>query len=109
MYPGGKKGMNDLMKQAKKMQEKMMKAQEDLAKREVEASAGGGMVTVRMNGQNQLLSVKIDPEVIDPDDVDMLEDLILAAVNEALQKISQGSEDEMSKLIPGNLKIPGLF
>jgi DNA-binding YbaB/EbfC family protein len=109
MYPGGKKGMNDMMKQAKKMQEKMMKAQEDLAKQEVEATAGGGMVTVRMNGQNELLSVKLDPEVVDPDDVEMLEDLIIAAVNEAHQKIAKSSEDEMSKLIPGNLKIPGLF
>lgn len=110
MYPGGKQGnMNDLMKQAKKMQEQMMKAQEELANQVVEATAGGGMVTVRMNGQNELLSVKLDKEVVDPDDVEMLEDLILAAVNEAHQKIAKSSEEEMSKLIPGNMKIPGLF
>ena len=110
MYPGGKKGnMNDLMKQAKKMQEQMMKAQEDLANQVVEATAGGGMVTVTMNGQNELLSVKLDKEVVDPDDIEMLEDLIIAAVNEAHQKIAKTSEDEMSKLIPGNMKIPGLF
>lgn len=101
--------MNDLMKQAKKMQEQMLKAQEDLAKQEVEASAGGGMVTVKMNGHNELVQIKIDPEVIDPADVEMLEDLILAAVNEAHQKISKSSEEEMSKFIPGNMKIPGLF
>lgn len=110
MYPGGKKGnMNNLMKQAKKMQEEMMKAQEELANRVVEATAGGGMVTVKMNGQNELLSVKIDKEVVDPDDVEMLEDLIIAAVNEAQNKISKSSEEEMSKFIPGNMKIPGLF
>ena len=73
--------MNNLMKQAKKMQEQMMKAQEELANKVVEATSGGGMVTVTMNGHNELLSVKIDPEVVDPDDVEMLEDLILAAVN----------------------------
>ncbi len=110
MYPGGKKGnMNDLMKQAKKMQEQMLKAQEDLANQEVEATAGGGMVTVRMNGHNELLSVKIDPEVVDPNEIEMLEDLILAAVNEAHLKIAKSSEEEMSKFIPGNMKIPGLF
>jgi DNA-binding YbaB/EbfC family protein len=87
----------------------MMKAQEELANQVVEATAGGGMVTVTMNGQNELLSVKLDKEVVDPDDVEMLEDLIIAAVNEAHQKISKTSEDEMSKLIPGNMKIPGLF
>ncbi|MDP8219874.1 MAG: YbaB/EbfC family nucleoid-associated protein [Candidatus Stygibacter frigidus] len=110
MYPGGKKGnMNDLMKQAKKMQEQMMKAQEELANKVVEATSGGGMVTVTMNGQNELLSVKIDKEVVDPADVEMLEDLILAAVNEAHLKVAKSSEEEMSKFVPGNMKIPGLF
>ena len=108
MFPGGKKGMKDLMKQAQKMQKDLQKAQEDLANMEVEASSGGGMVTVTMNGQNKLLSIKIDPEVIDPDDVEMLEDLIIAAVNEAQDKISKSSESEMSKLT-GGMKIPGLF
>ena len=109
MYPGGKKGMNDLMKQAKKMQQDMMKAQEELANQEVEASSGGGMVTVKMNGHNELLSVKIDPAVVDPDDIEMLEDLIIAAINEAHEKINKNSEEQMSKFIPGNMKIPGLF
>jgi len=100
--------MKDLMKQAQKMQQDMVKAQEELANKEEEGSAGGGMVTVRVNGKNEILAVKIDPEVVDPDDVEMLEDLIMAAVNEALGKISKTSSDELSKLT-GGLNIPGLF
>ncbi|MCD4818854.1 MAG: YbaB/EbfC family nucleoid-associated protein [Candidatus Cloacimonetes bacterium] len=108
MFPGGKKGMKDLMKQAQKMQKDMQKAQEELANMVVEGTAGGGMVTVKMNGQNKVLSVKLDPEVVDPDDIEMLEDLIMAATNEAQEKISKTSEQEMSKLT-GGMKIPGLF
>jgi DNA-binding YbaB/EbfC family protein len=108
MYPGGKKGMKDLMKQAQKMQQDLQKAQEELANMTVEGTAGGGMVVVKMNGQHEVLSVKIDPEAVDPDDVEMLEDLIIAAFNEAQEKISKTNEDEMSKLT-GGMKIPGLF
>jgi hypothetical protein len=108
MFPGGKKGMKDLMKQAQKMQQDLQKAQEDLANMIVEGSAGGGMVIVKMNGQNEVISLKIDPEVVDPNDVEMLEDLIIAALNEAKEKVSKNSEDEMSKLT-GGMKIPGLF
>ncbi|MDD3051182.1 MAG: YbaB/EbfC family nucleoid-associated protein [Candidatus Cloacimonetes bacterium] len=108
MFPGGKKGMKDLMKQAQKMQEKMMKAQEELENKIIEVSSGGGMVNVKMNGKNQLLSIKIDREVVDPDDIEMLEDLIIAAVNEAHEKIRNSSESEMSQLT-GGMKIPGLF
>jgi len=108
MFPGGKKGMKDLMKQAQKMQKDMQKAQEELANMVVEGTSGGGMVTVKMNGQNKVLSVKIDPDVVDPDDIEMLEDLIMAATNEAQEKISKTSEQEMSKLT-GGMKIPGLF
>jgi nucleoid-associated protein EbfC len=108
MFPGGKKGMKDLMKQAQKMQEELQKTQQELADMEVEGTAGGGMVTVKMNGQHKVLSIKIDPEAVDPDDVEMLEDLIIAAFNEAETKISQTSENEMSKLT-GGMKIPGLF
>ena len=108
MFPGGKKGMKDLMKQAQKMQKDMQKAQEDLANMIVEGTSGGGMVTVKMNGQNKVLSVKLDPDVVDPDDIEMLEDLIMAATNEAQEKISKTSEQEMSKLT-GGMKIPGLF
>ncbi|MBN1326855.1 MAG: YbaB/EbfC family nucleoid-associated protein [Candidatus Cloacimonetes bacterium] len=108
MFPGGKKGMQDLMKQAKKMQDDLAKAQEELANLIVEGSSGGGMIKVQINGKNQVLSVKIDPEVIDPDDVEMLEDLIVAALNEAQNKIQKTTEDEMSKFT-GGMKIPGLF
>ena len=108
MFPGGKKGMKDLMKQAQKMQADMMKAQEELASKVVEGTAGGGMVTVEMNGKNQVISLKLDPEVVDKDDVEMLEDLIIAALNEAQEKISKTSENEMGKLT-GGMKIPGLF
>lgn len=108
MFPGGKKGMKDLMKQAQKMQQDLMKAQEELATQIVEGTAGGGMVKVEMNGKNQILSVKIDPEVVDSDDVEMLEDLIIAALNEAQEKVSKTSESEMGKLT-GGMNIPGLF
>lgn len=108
MFPGGKKGMKDLMKQAQKMQQDLAKAQEELANKIVEGSSGGGMVKVEMNGKNQVLSIKIDPEVVDPDDIEMLEDLIIAALNEAQEKVSQSSETELSKLT-GGMKIPGLF
>ena len=108
MYPGGKKGMNDLMKQAQKMQQNLAKAQEELANMVVEGNSGGGMVTVKMNGKNQVLSLKIDKEVVDPEDVEMLEDLIIAAINEAQEKVAQTSQDELSKFT-GGIKIPGLF
>ncbi|NQV18024.1 MAG: YbaB/EbfC family nucleoid-associated protein [Armatimonadetes bacterium] len=108
MFPGGKKGMKDLMKQAQKMQQDLAKAQEELANKIVEGSSGGGMVTVKMNGKNQIISLKIDKEVVDPEDVEMLEDLIIAAINEAQEKISQTSQDELSKLT-GGINIPGMF
>jgi hypothetical protein len=108
MYPGGKGGMKDLMKQAQKMQQELMKAQEELANKVVEGSSGGGMVKVEMNGKNQLISLKIDPQVVDPDDIEMLEDLIIAAINEAQEKVSKSSEDSLGKLT-GGLNIPGMF
>jgi len=108
MFPGGKKGMKDLMKQAQKMQQDLAKAQEELANKIVEGSSGGGMVTVKMNGKNQIISLKIDKEVVDPEDVEMLEDLIIAAINEAQEKISQTSQDELGKLT-GGINIPGMF
>ncbi|MCF7858704.1 MAG: YbaB/EbfC family nucleoid-associated protein [Candidatus Cloacimonetes bacterium] len=107
MFPGGKKGMKDLMKQAKKMQDDMMKTQEELANKIIEATSGGGMVKVEMNGKNQLISLHIDKEVVDSEDVEMLEDLIIAAVNEAHDKIAKSNEEEMGKLT-GGMKIPGL-
>jgi DNA-binding YbaB/EbfC family protein len=99
--------MSNLMKQAQRMQKQMMEIQEELADRTVEATVGGGMVTVVANGQQDILSIRIDPEVVDPNDVEMLQDLILAAVNEAHRKAQEMMNQEMSKLT-GGLKIPGL-
>ncbi len=103
----GKGGMN-LIKQAQKMQKRMMEIQEELAMREVEATVGGGVVTAIMNGQQELIALSISPEVVDPDDVEMLEDLVVAAVNEARRKAQELMSEEMSKLT-GGLNIPGLF
>lgn len=100
--------MNNLMKQAQKMQKQMMEIQEELADRTVEATVGGGMVAVTANGQQDILSIRIDPEVVDPNDIEMLQDLILAAVNEAHRKAQELMNDEMSKLT-GGMKIPGLM
>ncbi len=102
------KNMNKLLKQAQQMQAKMMQAQSELGSREVEASSGGGMVKAKVNGNMELLSLKIEPEVVNPDYVEMLEDLILAAVNEAVSQARTMMESEMGKLT-GNIKIPGLF
>lgn len=103
-----KGGMGNLVKQAQQMQQKMQKMQEEMAHKTVEASVGGGMVTVVANGRSEVVSVKIDPATIDPDDVEMLEDLVLAGVNEALRKAQEMMASEMSKLT-GGMKIPGLF
>ena len=100
--------LGNLMKQAQQMQEKLLKMQEELATRTIEASAGGGMVTVTVNGKSEVMSIKIEKEVVDPEDVDMLEDLVAAAVNEALRKAQEMMQEEMSK-VTGGLKIPGLF
>jgi DNA-binding YbaB/EbfC family protein len=102
------KDFGKLLKQAQQVQAKMAEMQEDLAKRTVEASAGGGMVTVVMNGHHGIVSIKIDPEVVDPADVEMLEDLIVAAFNEAHSKIAEMVKSEMSSLT-GGFPVPGLF
>jgi len=96
------------MKQAQQMQRRMAQLQEELASKQVEASAGGGMVTATVSGKQQLLNLKIDPAVVDPEDVEMLQDLVTAAVNEALKLSQQMAGEEMSKLT-GGLSIPGLF
>jgi len=101
------KGMGNMMKQAQKLQSQMMKLQEELAERTVESSSGGGMVTVVANGRQQIVSIQIENEVVDPDDVDMLQDLVLAAVNDALAKAQEMVSSEMGKLT-GGLNIPGL-
>jgi len=102
------KNLGGLMKQAQQLQAKMQALQEELGRRTVAAQAGGGMVEAVVNGKQELLALKIDPEVANPDDVDMLQDLILAAVNEALNRSREMVAQEMSKLT-GGLGIPGLF
>ncbi|MEE9566725.1 MAG: YbaB/EbfC family nucleoid-associated protein [Desulfobacteria bacterium] len=101
------KGMGNMMKQAQKLQSKIFKLQEDLADRTVETTVGGGMVKAVANGKQELLSIKIDPEVVDPNDVQMLEDLIVAAVNDVLKKAQEMVSEEMTKLT-GGFKIPGI-
>ncbi len=101
------KGMGNMMKQAQKLQSQMMKLQEELADKTVESSSGGGMVTVVANGRQQIVSIQIESEVADPDDVEMLQDLVLAAVNDALAKAQEMVSSEMGKLT-GGINIPGL-
>jgi DNA-binding YbaB/EbfC family protein len=101
------KGFGNMMKEAQKLQERMLAMQEEIAKRKVDATAGGGMVTVEANGKQEILSIKIDPEVINKDDAQMLEDLVLAACNEALRKSRELVQQELGKLT-GGMKIPGL-
>jgi len=102
------KGMGNLMKQAQKLQTKMLKLQEELADKTVETTSGGGMVKVVANGKQQIVSIEIEKEVIDPDDVDMLQDLILAAVNDALTKSQDMVSSEMNKLT-GGMNVPGMM
>jgi DNA-binding YbaB/EbfC family protein len=101
--------INNLMKQAQQMQEKVKKLQEEAAGKTVEASAGGGMITVVANGRQEILSVKIDPSVIDPNDIEMLQDLVAAAVNEALRKSQELMKEEMANLTAGMGLPPGLL
>lgn len=102
------RGMNDLLRQAQVMQTKMSKLQADMAERTLEAASGGGMVKVTVNGKQEVLSIAIDPKAVDPGDVEMLQDLVLTAVNEGLRQAKEMMEKEMGALT-GGLKIPGLF
>ncbi|BCB96609.1 nucleoid-associated protein [Dissulfurispira thermophila] len=102
-----KKMLGDIMRQAQKLQEEMQKMQEEAKKKTVEATSGGGMVTVVASGALEIISIKIDREVVNPDDVEMLQDLILAAVNEALRRAQEMVNEEMSKLTMG-MQIPGI-
>ncbi len=115
MGGGGGGGMGNIMKQAQKMQKDMLKAQEELGDLEVTATSGGGMVEVRANGNNEILSIKIDPEAVDPDDVEMLEDLVLAAVNEGLRQAQEAAAEHMTKvtgpmagMMPPGMNLPGM-
>ena len=109
-FPGmmGGGNMQQLARQAQKLQQQMTKVQEELEQREYEASAGGGMVTVKVTGKKELVSLEIKPEAVDPDDVEMLQDMVMAAVNEALRTANDTMEREMGRLT-GGLNMPGLF
>jgi DNA-binding YbaB/EbfC family protein len=101
--------MNQIMRQAQEMQKKLAKQQEELAGKEFEASSGGGMVTARVTGNGQLVSLTIDPEVVNKDDIDMLQDLVVAAVNEALKKVSAEASGSMSGMMNQlGIKMPGM-
>ncbi len=105
-FPGFGGNMGNIMKQAEKMQKDMMKVQEEMKERLVEASSGGGAISVIVNGKKELKEIKIKPEVVDSEDIEMLQDLILAAVNEGLRKADEMVNSEMKKITGG---IPGLF
>ncbi len=102
------KNLNKIMKQAQKMQAKIQDMQERLGDQTVEASSGGGMVTAVVNGRQEVVSLKFEPDVVDPNEIDMLEDLVVAAVNEAMRKVQEMMQEEMSKAT-GGLDISGLF
>ena len=109
-FPGGMGGgfnMN-MIKQAQKMQQDMIKMQEEMQEKEYTATAGGGVVSATVNGKNRLTAIKIDPETVSPDDIEILEDLIIAAVGEAMNKAEEASASEM-KRITGGLNLPGMF
>ena len=105
MMPGN---MNQILKQAQKMQDNMQKMQQELEAKEFEVSVGGGAVTVKVNGKKEVLDVTMKPEVVDPDDIEMLQDLVISAVNEALRKVDDAQSSKMSKMT-GGMNIPGLF
>ena len=104
---GGPQNMNAMIQQAQKMQEEMNALQEDLDNREYEVSAGGGAVSVRINGKRQILALEIAPEIVDPDDIETLSDILVAAVNEAVKRVDDTNNAEMSKLT-GSMGMPGM-
>lgn len=108
MPPMGGGNMNNLLKQAQKLQKQMEEAKAQAEKQTIEASSGGGAVTATVNGKKQLLDIQIKPEVVDPDDIEMLQDLVIAAVNEAINKADTMMNDQMGKLT-GGMNIPGMF
>ena len=105
---GGPTDMNGMLKRAQKMQEDMAVLQEDLDAREYEINAGGGVVTVKITGKLEIKSIEIKPEIVDPDDIETLSDVLVAAVNEAIKKVSDTNSEEMGK-ITGSISMPGLF
>jgi DNA-binding YbaB/EbfC family protein len=107
-FPGMGGNMQQLARQAQKLQQQMQKTQEELDAREYEASAGGGMVSVKINGKKEVLAINIKPEAVDPDDVEILQDMIMAAVNEAMRQAAETAEREMGRLT-GGMNLGGLF
>ena len=105
---GGPQNMQALMRQVQKAQEEVAQKQEELDAREYDISAGGGVVNVKINGEKQVLSIKINPDIVDPDDVETLEDIIVAGVNEAIKTVETTNSEAMSK-VTGGLNVPGLF
>ena len=105
---GGPQNMNAMIRQAQKMQEDMETLQAELDEREYDISAGGGAVNVKINGKREVLSIDIKPEIVDPDDIEMLSDILVAAVNEAIKRVDETNNSEMSKLT-GSVGLPGLF
>lgn len=108
MFNGGMGNMQGMLKKVQKMQADMMKMQEDLKNRTVETTVGGGAVSVVVSGKKELKSIKINPSAVDPDDVEMLEDLIISAVNEGMRQVDGMTEKEMGK-VTGGMKLPGMF
>lgn len=107
-YGGGTSNMNSMIKQAQKMQDDMAKVQQELEQKSYDVTSGGGMVKVTITGKREITAVEIKPEAVDPDDIEMLQDMIVAAVNEAIRKVDGISEEEMSKVTQG-LNVPGMF
>ena len=105
---GGPQNMQAVIRQAQKMREDMAAKQEELDAREYEIKAGGGVVTVKINGKKEILSIEIDPEIVDPDDVETLQDILVAGVNEAIKRVEETNSKEMEK-ITGSMNMPGLF
>ena len=107
-YGGGASRMQGMIRQAQKMQEQMAALQEELDAREYEVKAGGGAVKLTINGKKEVSALEISPEIVDPDDIEMLSDIIIAAVNEAIKKVEDTNSEEMSK-ITGSMSMPGMF
>ena len=107
-YGGGMPNMNNLMKQAKNMQKKMEEMQEELEKRQLEVTSGGGAVKVVISGKKEIAEIVLNPDVVDPDDVEMLQDLVVAAVNETLRQVDEATSAEMGE-ISGGMSLPGML
>lgn len=107
-YGGGPSSMQGMIRQAQKMQEQMAALQEELDAREYEIKAGGGAVKLTINGKKEVSALEISPDIVDPDDIEMLSDIIIAAVNEAIKKVEDTNNEEMSK-ITGSMSMPGMF